>query len=581
MLRHAEPLPARAQRGAIGLLAMGVLGLVILCLVLALDVGRLYYEKARLQKLADTAAMEAAAQGPMCGGKRGARQLAETSLQRSGANAIVTSATYGSTFWDTSKDAWAFEEASGNGVKDSVRVVLEDKSVPLSLVAEAFGRADEKAALTASAVARRRPTAGISVGNSLLSLDSSSSPLLGPLVSSLVGYDAAISVLDATQVASVTLGGLLAASPASDVEEFQQSDYAPSALIQMIGRAAGTTGIVSDSDAQGKLINVLDILDLSALQGDRSALLDLALPLEPLLNAVVTAANVDDPLVRNGVDSGAVELNLESKLMPDLIDLGLVIQSPSRIAFGPPGKASQDIDTIYRTQVTSAQTKVWLNSELDISPLASFELGLVAEIGAARAWLETIECQGANRYVVQVGSRPSILNLELGRIETSDNGVPIGVSPVSVKLLGNNGVSLAAIDIAASVSGGESSMQQDEYSIFQGEYPATMSIEPSASILQDDITRLLNNLDVNVDILQSNQCEIFLCDVLDGVGDLVSGLTKFTDGAVAELVRSIVDPIVRSLLERVVDPLLETLGVSVNQYQVSVYSPQAKVELVK
>ncbi|MCI0510310.1 putative membrane protein [Chromohalobacter marismortui] len=568
MLRHASPAPCRTQRGAIGLLAMGVLGLVILCLVLALDVGRLYYEQAKLQKQADTAAMEAAAQGPMCGGEKNAN----------------SSATFGSMVWNESGEEWKFDNDPGNGLRDAAEVVLE-KDVTTSLVVNIKRVLDideGKTTLTARAVARRLPVAGISVGNSLLSLDSADSPLLGPLVSGLVGYDAAVSILNSSQVASITLGDLFQRSPASVFEEFQEDEYPPSALIRMIGGAAGVSDIVSGSASQGKLINVLDILDLSALQRDRESLLNLSIPLEPLLNAVVTAASIDAPLVQKDVDSGAVGLNLESKLMPDAFDLGLVIQSPARIAFGPPGKAPQGAGTMgYRTQVTSAQIKVWLNSELDISPLASFDLGLVAEVGAARAWLDTIECQGVNRYTVRVGSRPSVIKLALGHIETLANGVPNDVSPISVNLIGSSEVSLASIDIAASTNGGESSMQEAQYSVFQGNYPATTNVVPSSSILQDDINSLLSGLDVDVDILQSNQCPIFLCDVLDGVGDLVSELTEFTVGTVAELVRNIVDPIVRSLLEQVLDPLLAALGVSVNQYEVSVYSPQAKVELVK
>lgn len=567
MRRNASPATLNAQRGAIGLLAMGVLGLVILCLVLALDVGRLYYEKAKLQKQADTAAMEAAAQGPMCGGE-------EKDDSR---------ANFGSMVWNVSGEEWKFDDNPGSGLQDAAEVVLE-KDAPTSLlvnIKRALDIDEDNTTLTARAVARRLPTAGISVGNSLLSLDSSESPLLGPLVSGLVGYDAAVSVLDATQVASITLGELFETSSASAFEEFQEHDYSSTALIRMIGEAAGVSGPLSGSASQGKLVNVLDILDLSALQGNRASLLDLALPLEPLLNAVITAANVDAPLVKNNVDSGAVGLNLESKLMPDVIDLGLMIQSPAKIAFGPPGEALQGAATTYRTQVTSAQIKVWLNSKLDISPLASFDLGLVAEVGAAQAWLDSIECQGANQYVVRVGSSPSVLDIELGSIDSSGNGVSGEIAPISVKLLGNNDVSLASINIATSTSGGEPSMQEDEYSVFQGDYPATTNVQPSSNILQDDITRLLSRLDVDVDILQNNECQTFLCDLLDGVGDLVSGLTDFTVGAVAELVRNIVDPIVRSLLEQVLDPLLETLGVSVNQYQVSVYSPQAKVELVK
>ncbi|SOC56230.1 Uncharacterized membrane protein [Chromohalobacter canadensis] len=543
MPRRALPASPGAQRGAIGLLAMGVLGLVILCLVLALDVGRLYYEKAKLQKQADTAAMEAAAQGPMCSGGE------KDDFEKDDPNT-----TFGSMVWNESGEEWKFDDHPGNGLRDAAEVVLE-KDVPTSLVVNikrALDIDEDKTTLTARAVARRLPVAGLGVGNSLLSLDSANSPLLGPLVSSLVGYDAAVSVLDASQVASITLGDLFNTSSASELGDLQEDSYSSSALIQMIGEAAGVSGIASGSASQGKLINVLDILDLSALQGGRESLLDLSIPLEPLLNAVVTAANVDAPLMQENVDSGAVELNLESKLMPDAIDLGLMIQSPAKIAFGPPGK---DLGTEkYRTKVTSAQVKVWLNSRLDVSPLASFDLGVVAEIGKAEAWLGSIECQGANQYAVEVVSRPSVLELQLGSIK-DPNGGSSEVEPISVDLL--NSVASVVIKTARSSSKGENIEVMS--SLFQGSYPESYNVAPGLKILQRDIDRLLEGVSIKVNFLGA---------------DL--GLNYILD-----LVREVVDPVVNGLLVGTLDPLLKTLGVSVNQYQVSVYSPQAKVELVK
>ncbi|WP_280569026.1 pilus assembly protein TadG-related protein [Chromohalobacter sp. 296-RDG] len=593
MLRGGSSAPLSAQRGAIGLLAMGVLGLVILCLVLALDVGRLYYEQAKLQKQADTAAMEAASalmrtqdNEQAC---RAAKQAASANLTR-GSDAEENSLKLHLGTFDVEDgfnalakitDCDASDEAPSNVVKNAVRVEVSE-TLPTSLIVNLqrlFSNSEtdyeEQSTLSASAVARRLPTAGLSVGNSLLSLDSSESPILAPLVSRLVGYDAAVSVLDSSQVASITLGELFKASQESDINSFVDGEYSESELIQIIADAAGVRDVVSGSASQGKLINVLDILDLSALQGGRDSLLDLTVPLETLLNAVVTAANVDAPVVERDASIGAIDLDLESDLIPDLVDIGVRIQSPAKISFGPPGKDGE------RTKVTTAQIQIWLNSRLNVSSLASFNIGLVAEVGSAEAWLRSIERRGLNQYDVQVGSRPSILKLKLGSLKNPIEGEGSGeVEPISFDLIGDGNASLASITLETAEDVDDKPVKVESL-IFKGEYPETQRVDLGTTVLLDDVDELLADLDINVDILSNSQCDFFLCDVLEGVGDLLEGVTEFTVDSVRALVGNVVDPVVRELLKGILDPLLDSLGVGVNEYQVSVYAPQAKVELVR
>ncbi|MGY2682350.1 putative membrane protein [Pseudomonas tolaasii] len=54
------------QRGAIGLMAVGVLAFVLMCTLLVVDSGRLYLEKRKLQGVADTAALEAVSRNGTC-----------------------------------------------------------------------------------------------------------------------------------------------------------------------------------------------------------------------------------------------------------------------------------------------------------------------------------------------------------------------------------------------------------------------------------------------------------------------------------------------------------------------------------
>lgn len=54
------------QRGAIGLMAAGVLAVVLAFTLLVIDSGRLYLEKRKLQGVADTAALEAVSRNGTC-----------------------------------------------------------------------------------------------------------------------------------------------------------------------------------------------------------------------------------------------------------------------------------------------------------------------------------------------------------------------------------------------------------------------------------------------------------------------------------------------------------------------------------
>ena len=72
------------QRGAIGLMAAGTLALALVFTLLAVDSGRLYLEKRKLQSVADTSALEAAGLGGQCGTNTTANAYATQNAARNG-----------------------------------------------------------------------------------------------------------------------------------------------------------------------------------------------------------------------------------------------------------------------------------------------------------------------------------------------------------------------------------------------------------------------------------------------------------------------------------------------------------------
>jgi len=54
------------QRGAIGLMAAATLSLALVLMLLVVDTGRLYMEQRKLQRVVDSAALEAVSRGGNC-----------------------------------------------------------------------------------------------------------------------------------------------------------------------------------------------------------------------------------------------------------------------------------------------------------------------------------------------------------------------------------------------------------------------------------------------------------------------------------------------------------------------------------
>lgn len=86
--------PAR-QRGAIGLMAAATLSLALVMMLLVVDSGRLYMEQRKLQRVVDTAALEAVSRGGNCLPGLSAASYAGQSALRNGyvvdaANTLAT-----------------------------------------------------------------------------------------------------------------------------------------------------------------------------------------------------------------------------------------------------------------------------------------------------------------------------------------------------------------------------------------------------------------------------------------------------------------------------------------------------------
>lgn len=189
------------QRGAVGLMAAGVLALVLAFTLLAVDSGRLYLEKRRLQGVADTAALEAVSRGGTCAAGLSAAAFAAQSVARNqfvlgGGNtlaircgAVTTGASGQRLFTANPAVSSAIEVVVGKTVTTSVAggVWSLFSGNPVSL----------NTPLTAMAVAAKPtpPMAQLSIKSTLANVDTARAGMLNAIFSGLLGGAVNVSVL--------------------------------------------------------------------------------------------------------------------------------------------------------------------------------------------------------------------------------------------------------------------------------------------------------------------------------------------------------------------------------------------------
>lgn len=185
--------PAR-QRGAIGLIGAVTLGIALLFLLLVVDSGRLYLEKRKLQRVADTAALEAVSRGGTCAAPAGnAVQFATESALRNNfkvdanrtlavaCGTLATGADFMRSFNADPAKADAIQVIATHRVHTSLAhsLFMLFSTQPINLTTR----------LSATAVAAPPPptVASLTIRSTLLTVDSSKSAALNALIGGLLG----------------------------------------------------------------------------------------------------------------------------------------------------------------------------------------------------------------------------------------------------------------------------------------------------------------------------------------------------------------------------------------------------------
>ncbi|MGZ0717092.1 pilus assembly protein TadG-related protein [Pseudomonas palleroniana] len=449
MVGHG-PGPAR-QRGAIGLIGALTLGIALLFLLLVVDSGRLYLEKRKLQRVVDTAALEAVSRGGKCTAPNdNAAQFATQSALRNdfpvdanrtlstACGTLATGADFMRTFSAAPTKTDAIQVIATHRVATSIAHALHTlfSAQPISLTT--------LLSATAVAAAPAPPVATLTVRSTLLTIDSTQSAALNGLIGGLLGgklqLDAVgwnglintdISLLSYLDALAIRLN-----VSAGNYDQLLQTDATVGQLIQaaidVLKLGGDAVQVVINNLETIKLIapgtQILHLGDLVKIQNgtDKSAL-NVDLQLFNLIQGFVQLSNKASAV--------AVELPVDVLGLLNVTVKTRVIEPAQISAIGNP----QLID-IQPIAVRTAQVRTWislklpvidgltqviglvtdlvgllLGSSLDVVPGTQIDIALEAASGSS--YVTGYRCNGPADKSLSVSGTTSAVRLMVGQID--------------------------------------------------------------------------------------------------------------------------------------------------------------------
>ncbi|QXH73694.1 hypothetical protein KSS92_04045 [Pseudomonas atacamensis] len=389
--------PAR-QRGAIGLMAAATLSLALVMMLLVVDSGRLYMEQRKLQRVVDTAALEAVSRGGNCLPGLTAASYAGQSALRNGyvvdaANTLVTTcgtlATAASGIRNFTVDASqssAVKVAASRTVTSSFAGGVQAlfSATPVSL----------NTTLNASAVAAKpQPTvAQLNIRSTLASIDTAQSNILNPLFSGLLGGNVNLTAVGWDGLLHTDINLLKYLDQLSIDLNVGAGNYTQllntQATVTQLIQAAAT--VVQLNGATAQVVTALGQLQVAAINAAPVRLGEIL-----QLQTGTTAAGLDANLQLLQLVQGVVQLaNSKSAVAATLPVnvLGLagvtvrvkVIEPPQFSAIGDPARAKADPLGPDRIYVRTAQVRTLLSVNLPVlsgvTGLTNAVLGLVGTL---------------------------------------------------------------------------------------------------------------------------------------------------------------------------------------------------------
>lgn len=615
--------PAR-QRGAIGLMAAGTLALALGFTLLVIDTGRLYMEQRKLQRVADTAALEAVSRDGNCKSGQSATTYATQSATRNGftVNTDNTLTVSCGTLQTGADNLRAFVV---DATKTAAVQVIVSRPVTTSIAAGigallSGAPVSLTTRLDATAVAAEPKVtlAQLSIRSTLLSVDSARSNLLNPLFSTLLGGNVNLTVggwdgLVKTDINLLKFMDQLAIELGVSAGNYTALLNTQGSVTKFIKAAANVVNLNGASaEVKTALTNLqvaatgaspIKLGDLLTLQtGTQEAGLDATVQLFQLIQGFVQLANknsaVNSTLPVNVLGLAGVTTHIK------------VIQPPQFSAVGDPALAKVAPLGVNKIYVRTAQVRILVSVDLSlinsvlqlVNTLLTPVVGLVntllapgcilgsctqtdlkilpnglnldlgIEAGVGSSYVTDYSCASPTNKSLTATTNISALQVKVGQIDDavwlSSSGAP-SLSPLTLVDIGSKTCTLLNCGARTPFGGGGSEIMIDSpiagktesnYT-FANPHEINVSPEPTHPVSVSGVVGSLKGTLGGLSLIQHTPTIGSL------LGSLLSTLLSTLSQVVGLLITAI-SGLLAPLVDPIVDSLLVNLGIDVNKVDV-------------
>lgn len=575
------------QRGAVGIGLILLMVSMVLFLAMAVDTGRLYMEKRKLQKQADLAALSLGRSACYIDGinnKEALETLVKQNLAANGFDTTASNPTIEFGAAQISGNQWQFEPAS-TAVKSAGRVTLS-KTVPGSLISQLYNPND--VTLSASAAVYKRMSVGFGVGSSTARLNPDAG-LLNALLGSALQGALSLDVASYKGLANteIKLGSLLSAMDkmallsvelsAGTLDQVLSTDISVAELIQASIDAVDENDVL-DAAVLPALTQLDSLAKVSGLDLTLSDILELAAGADEEMNEEIRRAALASHIALYDLITGAIyaakgsnaieidSLNVDTE---GLLGLSLLALTVDATIIEPPKFTVGVLPVVNGGSGTTVETaqvrlKVGLDLPLNVLSLPGIldtDLSLGLAIDAAKAEAELLDMTNCTQdgYQLKFGVKPALASVKLGSRADVDQPAKL-----SATVLG--GTVNLDVNLSANISEPESSKSLLVVDAEHGDIPNVYSLNENIS---DNLDSLLSNdsiIHVDTEITSNlGVLNILLVTVSDLIDALVSNV-------VGGLISNLLAPVILLVSQQVLDPLLNLLGIQVGTADVFVTS---------
>jgi uncharacterized membrane protein len=553
------PRATRAERGAVAVLAGIALLFVAVAVALTVDLGRIAYERARLQRQVDAAALSAA------------QQLGTCSELAVDPTATAQSAAVGNGFDGNLASAPNLVQVGRVEVSGGYREFVSTDHVPsaeavriaarrdITLSRVLPGRLTGSIGIQANAVAQWSAVAALRGSSYVLPVSSAQTRVLNDVLGALLDSSVNLTSSDYDDLlgASVTLGELVDASASSDgvagllALELSAGELLDLAVVALTERGEPVAVQLGELAIAAAGTGPFRVGDLLAVSEESESARDASIN---LLDLATAAAQI-------GRGPATVTINPLSIDIPGVArtTLRLSIREPPQIAIGPPG---QNEDGTWRTELQTARVRMELSLEalsaLGVLGASPVTLTLTASAGRSRVRLLSIQCARAGDPITRVRAEaePGIAEIGIGdfaSLESDDPAQPAQIVDVRIA-----GIPVARVSALLQLS----ITRPSEILEFQGPFVPRIA-EPAPEHTQRAGTDLATAVGQTTSSIEANV----------NLQIVVLGLLPLTVTAASILnqARNVLDPLYEAAAQVLV-PVLRALGLEVAGVEVTVLS---------